>query len=288
MERHPIHPIHNIILTIMTLAVALVVGWVLFSAFDFYTTSFADRPHHPDYRQFRPAGSIGHGLGIIGSSMMILLFLYSLRKRMRFMRNWGDLRVWLRYHIFLGVTGPILVVLHSSFMVKGLVSVSFWSMAAVALSGVFGRYLYQQIPRNMLGEDLAVSEIENRQEEILVELSQNHGLDSAGVDNLEKLALSSLENRPAPVALLILPVINVTLARHLRSWVVGVETPDRAGAMKLAKYWALHARRMHLFHLIRDLFHYWHVFHKPFAVIMILVMLVHVAVALALGYTGDF
>ncbi len=272
----------------MTLAIAGVVGWVMVNAFDFYTTPFADRPHHPDYRQFRPAGSIGHGLGIAGSSMMLLLFLYSVRKRVRFMRNWGDLRVWLRYHIFLGVAGPVLVVLHSSFMVKGLVSVSFWSMTAVALSGVFGRYLYQQIPRNMLGEDLMVSEIEDRQEEILVELSEKHRLDSERIDGLEKLALGALENRPAPLALLVLPVVNMTLARRLHIWVAEVETTDRSGAMKLAKSWVLQARRMHLFHLIRDLFHYWHVFHKPFAVIMILVMLIHVAVALALGYTGEF
>lgn len=288
MNRLPIHPIHKIILTLLSLLVAAVVVWVVFNAFDFYMTPMADRPHHADYRQFRPAGPIGHGLGMVGSSMMMLLLLYSLRKRAKFMRNWGDLRVWLGYHIFLGVAGPVLVILHSSFMVKGLVSVSFWSMVAVALSGVIGRYLYQQIPRNVLGEDLAVLEIENRQEEILVELSEKHKLDSEGIDQLEKLALGPLENRPAPLALLILPFINATLARNLHIWTVGIDTSDRTGAMKLAKFWVLHARRMHLFHLIRDLFHYWHVFHKPFAVIMILVMLIHVAVALALGYNGEF
>jgi hypothetical protein len=286
MERNPIHPVHTVILALMTLVVGLVMAWVLINASDFYTTPLAERAHHPDYRQFRPAGPIGHGLGIAGSSMMVLLLVYSLRKRVRFMRHWGDLRVWLRYHIFMGVAGPLLVVLHSSFMVKGLVSVSFWSMTAVALSGIFGRYLYQQIPRNMLGEDMAFLTIESKQEEILVELSQNHGLDTEGMNNLEKLALGRLENHSAPLALLILPFVNMTLARQLHTWTIGIKTTDKGETVKLAKFWVLQARRLHLFHLIRDLFHYWHVFHKPFAIIMLLVMLIHVAVALALGYTG--
>ncbi len=63
---------------------------------------------------------------------------------------------------------------------------------------------------------------------------------------------------------------------------------DRAAAVGLANDWVLQTRRLRLFHLIRDLFHYWHVFHKPFAFIMILVMIVHVAVALALGYVWKF
>jgi len=286
LQNTSIHPVHKILLILMSLAVLAVIGWVLFQAFDFYSMALTDRPHHEDYRQFRPAGSTGHLLGIVGSAMMLLLLIYSFRKRMRLMKRWGDLRVWLRYHIFLGVAGPLLVTLHTSFPVGGLVSVSFWSMAAVALSGVFGRYLYQQIPRNMLGEDLAVAEIENRQEEMLVQLSEKHGLDSEGVDGLEALAVGPLEKRSAPVALLFLPFQNLILARQLQTWVVGLETRDPSEAVDLAKTWALQARRLHLFHWIRDLFHYWHVFHKPFAVIMLLVMLVHVAVALALGYTG--
>ncbi|MCP4290242.1 MAG: hypothetical protein GY780_00230 [bacterium] len=286
MLRFPNHLFHKILITILALAVTGLVGWVIFNAFDFYTTPLNERPHHPDYRQFRPAGPIGHSLGIAGSSMMLLLFVYSLRKRMKFMRHWGDLRIWLRYHIFLGIAGPVLVVLHSSFTIKGLVAVSFWSMTAVALSGVFGRYLYQQIPRNLLGEDLSVMEIEDRQEAILVELSEKFQLDTEGIEKLEKIALSPLENRQALIALLILPVANMTLARQLHTFSVGLGSGDQIKAKNLAKFWVLNARRTHLFHLIRDLFHYWHVFHKPFAVIMILVMLIHVAVALALGYTG--
>ena len=280
--------VHSVILTILGLAAAGVVGWVVWSGLDFYLTPLGERPHHEDFRFLRPAGRLGHGLGIIGSLMIITLLVYSLRKRIKVMRSWGDLSVWLRYHIFLGVVGPILITLHTSFKVDGLVAVSYWSMVAVALSGVFGRYLYQQIPRNVLGEQLDSGEMEASNEAILVELSEYHGVGDQEVDALEKLALGPLGNRPAPVALLILPIINLTLARRLQSWLVGFSRGTDEKARKLARNWVLQARRLHLFHLIRDLFHWWHVFHKPFAFIMILIMIVHVAVAVMLGYTWEF
>ena len=288
-DPRPSHRIHTVVLVVLSAAVAALVLWTLLRGWDFYATAMADRPHHPDFRAFRPAGRVGHGVGILGTAMILLLLLYSLRKRAKSMRRWGDLRVWLRYHIFLGVAGPVLITLHTSGRIGGLVSISYWSMAAVALSGVFGRYLYQQIPRNVLGETMAIDEVERRGEELMVELSTSHGLDQAGVDALDDLALGPLLGKPAPVALLVLPWHNLLLARRLQRWAVGVGLAENAAALGRARTWVLQARRLHLFHTIRDLFHYWHVFHKPFAVIMIVVVVIHVGIALALGYTwfGD-
>jgi len=47
---------------------------------------------------------------------------------------------------------------------------------------------------------------------------------------------------------------------------------------------AILQRRIRLWDRLHELFHYWHVFHKPFAVVMYLFMLVHVAVAVMTGY----
>ena len=277
--------IHTVILFLLSLATAVLIGWVVYTGWDFYATAYGDRPHHEDFRALRPAGFIGHGLGILGTLMILLLLLYTARKRFKFMNRWGDVQIWLKYHIFLGVAGPILITLHTSFKFNGLVSVSYWSMVAVALSGVVGRYLYQQIPRNMLGEALGAESIESRNEEILVELSTNHGLSDKALDGLEKLATGKLENRAAPVALFMLPLVNIFMARKLQSFLLGYDIKPDPAALGLCREWVLQTRRLLLFHQIRDLFHYWHVFHKPFAIIMILVMVVHVAVALALGYT---
>jgi len=281
----PRHSVHNVILSIMSLATAVLVGWVVFNAWDFYTTAYVDRPHHDVFRTMRPAGFVGHGLGILGTAMLLLLFLYSARKRLKFMAGWGDVRIWLRYHIFLGVAGPILVTLHTSFKFNGLVSISYWSMIAVAVSGFVGRYLYQQIPRNMLGEALNADEMEARNEEIVVTLSNEHGVNDQLLANMEESASAGLANLPALLALLVLPFKNLMLARKLRKLFIASGVQPRTEAVKLAREWVLLTRRLLLFHQIRDLFHYWHVFHKPFAVIMVLVMVVHVVVVLMLGYT---
>ncbi|MBK7047073.1 MAG: hypothetical protein IPH48_11320 [bacterium] len=280
--------VHTAVLAVFSVAVAVLVGWTVWNGWDYFTTGLAERPHHPDFREFRAAGRVGHGVGILGSFMIVLLLLYSLRKRMRVLQRAGQLPIWLRYHIFLGIAGPILITLHTAFKVGGLVSVSYWSMVAVALSGFFGRYLYQQIPRNVLGETLDVAEIEGRNEALLVELSMNHNMDDRAAAVLEDLALRKLEHRAAPMALLMLPFLNGVLVRQLQRWSLRHVDGDRAVAVRLAKEWVLQTRRLRLFHLIRDLFHYWHVFHKPFAFIMILVMIVHVAVAVALGYVWEF
>jgi hypothetical protein len=278
----------GIVLTLLGLMAVTLVAWVSWQGYGFYTTPLLERAFHADFRDFRPAGSIGHGLGIMGSAMVLLLLLYSVRKRWRPLARLGQLRRWLRYHIFLGVIGPVLITLHTSFKIDGLVAVSYWSMVAVALSGVFGRYLYQQIPRNVLGEALSPDAVTERNEAILVELAERYGADQRALDGLDQLALAQLAGKPAPLALLMLPAANLILARRLHNWAREHGLPDGAAVRHIARQWVLAARRLHLFNLTRDLFHWWHVFHKPFAIIMILVMIVHVGVAIALGYTWTF
>ena len=47
---------------------------------------------------------------------------------------------------------------------------------------------------------------------------------------------------------------------------------------------ALAHRRLLIWDRVQELFHYWHVIHKPFAIVMYLFMVVHIAVALMTGY----
>jgi len=279
---------HTVTLVLLSIAVTVLAASALWQGFDYYTTPIAGRPHHPDFRAFRSAGDVSHGLGIFGSAMVLVMLLYSVRKRVRFARGWGDRGVWLRYHIFLGVAGPALITLHTAFKIGGLVAVSYWSMMAVALSGILGRYLYQQIPLNMLGDTLTPQEIDEQGEAMLVELAGTHVLDQRALTELERLAVGRLEHRPSAYALLLLPVLNSKLRRELQVWAQTLSPPLSPGGRNLARRWVLLVRRLHLFHAVRDLFHWWHVVHKPFAAVMILVMIVHVGVAIALGYTWRF
>jgi len=82
----------------VALAAALVAGWM-----------------NRDEEYLVPGSGIGYWLGIAGASMMLLLLLYPLRKRLRAGRVIGSVAFWFRLHMIFGLVGPTLVVFHSNF-----------------------------------------------------------------------------------------------------------------------------------------------------------------------------
>ena len=134
--------------------------------------------------------------------MMTVMHLYSVRKRVKLLRRLGALRKWLDLHILMGILGPLFVVLHSSFKVGGLVSISFWSMVAVALSGVFGRYLYLQIPRTRAGEELTLAEVERADRDLAQRLRDEFGADDAFLERLDARLRAAVLRGPGPAAAL--------------------------------------------------------------------------------------
>ena len=164
------------------------IGWLLLQGASYYLTPLAERAHHYGYWDWKSGGRIGHRLGVVGAGMMVLMLGYSLRKRVRALRRLGPLSRWLDVHIFFGIVGPLLVVLHSAFKVQGLVALSFWSMIAVAASGVFGRYLYLQIPRTRAGEEMNLAALERVDSELTERLRRQFRLDDAAIGRLEAVA----------------------------------------------------------------------------------------------------
>lgn len=107
---------------------------------------------------YAPGSRFGYALGVTGTSMMAVLLLYPLRKHVRLVRNWVPLKHWFAMHMICGITGPLLVVLHSTFRMRSLnATVAMSSMILVALSGVVGRFLYRRIHRG-LNDARAVSQ----------------------------------------------------------------------------------------------------------------------------------
>jgi hypothetical protein len=253
---------------------------------DFYRTPLLERAHHDGYWQWKAGGSVGHKLGVTGSSMMVLMLLYSVRKRVGALRRLGPLGRWLDIHIFLGVFGPLLVVLHSSFKVQGLVALSFWSMVVVASSGVLGRYLYLQIPRTRAGEELALAELGAQDGELTDQLRSRFRLDEAQIGRLD--ALVAVPSRTGLLGGLVRLVSDdLRLRSRLRAFARdcrSVPRPVFREFERVVRQKAHVHRRILLWDRVHELFHYWHVLHKPFALVMYLFMIVHVAVAFVTGY----
>ena len=103
-------------------------------------------------REIPPASDLfGHGLGILGFILMLMTeTLYSIRKRMRSAR-WGRMSRWLQFHIFTGLVGPYMVLLHTSWKFNGLAGVTTLLTVVIVISGFVGRYIYTRIPRTADG-----------------------------------------------------------------------------------------------------------------------------------------
>jgi hypothetical protein len=259
---------------------------VLAAGVDFYRTPLLERAHHEGYWQWKAGGSVGHKLGLVGSSMMVLMLLYSVRKRVGALRRLGPLGRWLDVHIYLGVFGPLLVELHSSFKVQGLVALSFWAMVIVASSGVLGRYLYLQIPRTRAGEERALVELEAEDRELSGQLRTRFRLDESQIGELD--ALVAIPTRVGLLGGFVrLVTDDLRLRSGLRSFARScrsVPAPVFTDFERVVRQKAQVHRRILLWDRVHELFHYWHVLHKPFALVMYLFMIVHVAVALVTGY----
>jgi hypothetical protein len=262
-------------------------GWLLVQGSSYYLTPLAERAHHPGYWDWKPGGQVGHALGVAGSTLMVLMLGYSLRKRVGALRRLGSMSRWLDVHMLFGVAGPLLVVLHSSFKVQGLVALSFWSMIAVAASGVFGRYLYLQIPRTRAGEEMNLAALERVDAALNERLRTEFRLGDSILSRLEELAAGPPAEGGLTRTLVRILADDVTRAGRLRAFARacrGVPVSVRQEFQRVLREKAEARRRILLWSRLHDLFHYWHVAHKPFAVVMYVFMVLHVAVALWAGY----
>lgn len=105
---------------------------------------------------------LGYFLGIIGSVMMLLTLLYSLRKRLKSMSGWGQIKNWFTIHMILGVLGPVLVLYHCKF---GLGSsqnekIAVISMLVVVVSGIVGRYVHDKIRYGLYRNEAALDQLQ--------------------------------------------------------------------------------------------------------------------------------
>ncbi len=206
---------HGIFLGSLVMIVFITLIMLIFNGISYYNTSLDERVYHAAHSLLKPSGITGHGIGIAGSLCMIIgMASYMARKRYRFLSRMGSLKYWLEFHIFLCTMGPILVLFHTAFKFGGIVAISFWSMVAVFISGIIGRFIYIQIPHSIEGRELSLAEIRS---------------------------------------------MNIKLNRSI----------DRIEYMK-------------------RLFKYWHVAHLPFALVMLIIMIIHVGVTLLFGYKWIF
>jgi len=280
---------------IFLLSSIVVVVFVLLVVYgrSYYQTSIEERFYHGDYEMLKPSGMIGHGLGILGSLFMLIgVGLYMARKRMKSLARVGLLKHWLEFHIFLCTLGPILVLFHTSFKFGGLVSVSFWSMVAVFASGLIGRFIYIQIPRTIEGRELSLKEVKNMKSTIGRDSLSGMDLDSETVHfiHTSTRAHDAETNKSIWKDWLLTYFEDRRTARRIKRRLKksGQHKKDISKVMRLVKHELSLNRRISRLVFMQNIFKYWHVAHLPFAIVMLIIMIIHVIVTILFGYKWIF
>jgi len=278
------------VLVLSGLAVAAIVWFVLveMDGWSYYSTPQSVRGYSSLHTLLRPSGRIGHLFGVGGFVLMTVPVIYSIRKKVRSLRNAGSIKTWLEVHIFCGIVGPVLVTFHTSFRFNGVVSVAYWSMVAVVLSGFVGRYLYVRIPRSLRGLELTRAQLDARAGELASRL------EAADLPPALASAIAAFEQRvqPAPgarpsIAGLFFGELRVhreMSALRIQIEQAGVSTALLQELLEVVAERASLLRHGAYLTVTKSLFDVWHVFHMPLVYVMFGIVVLHVAFTVYMGY----
>jgi hypothetical protein len=226
-----------------------------------------------------PGGLIGHGMGIVGFVMMLgAETLYTLRKRVRGL-SVGATSVWLQAHIFLGIVGPFLVVLHSAGKVQGLAGVVTILTVVMVLSGFVGRYIYTAAPRTLDGVEVEANELETM-------FASTDGQLRALASKAGQTALPAIALETPPqgwIVVVLRPILRWRYGRRVHAVVKKMKGVDRKSAREIER---LFLERYHLLLQIyslaaaRRLLAVWHILHVPLGGVLFALAFIHVGAAL--------
>jgi len=292
---------HRVRLYLAWMGIVGLILAALSTGLPYYRLAEADRAYSTLRPLFQPSGAVGLKLGFFGLALFVCLFLYPVRKRWPWLGRIGKTKHWLDFHVLLGITAPIVVTLHSSLKISGLAGVAYWIMMAVALSGFAGRYLYAQIPRSLTTAELSLQEMQNLSSRLAHELERQKVVrpeevapllklpDPAAVEQLSiarvlwlmfsmdvarPFQVSRLRRRSLSAAGIALTLGGLLPSRHreLESVISSVRKQS----------WI--STKMLFLKRIHEVFHLWHVVHRPFSYSFAVLVVAHIAVALLLGY----
>ena len=292
---------HRVRLYAAWIAIAALILGALYFGLPYYRLSEADRAYSPLRDLFQPSGSVGLKLGILGLGLFLGLFLYPVRKRWPWLGRIGKTKHWLDFHVLLGITAPIVITLHSSFKIMGIAGVAYWIMMAVAISGFIGRYLYAQIPRTLNTAELSLQEMQSMSARLTQELERQAVVRPEEVAELLKLPDPDVVEQLS-IAQVLWLMARLDLARPFQvsrvrrrslsvagiALTLGGLLPSRQRELEsvirsVRKQSWLSAKMLFL-KRIHEVFHLWHVVHRPFSYSFAVLVLAHITIALLLGY----
>jgi hypothetical protein len=269
--------------------------------FSYYRLGLEDRPLSPLHPLLRPSGTIGLRLGMLSVVLFCILFLYPIRRHVKWLSSIGKTRNWLDFHVLVGISAPIIVTYHASFKFGGVAGAAYWIMIAVAVSGFAGRYIYAQIPRSLNTAQLSWSELQTQSAELAAQIEQQTLF---RMDDLAPLLQipSPAQVRAMPFAAMLWTMLTMDLSRPLlvsrlrRRVLHGFERITTLGGLFPSRHPELEdiisrvrqqswlRAKMVFLERVHSIFHLWHVIHRPFSYSFAALVAIHIAVVLLMGY----
>ena len=271
---------HRIYVGVLAFIVITVSLFLAVVGSGYYALPVEERFFHAQHDLFKPSGLLGHGLGIVGSVLIVIgVASYILRKRLKVLSRVGLIKHWLEFHIFLCTLGPVMILFHTAFKFGGIVSISFWSMVAVVASGVLGRFIYLQIPRTLEGRELNLQEVKTLQDELKQQIED---LGYAEGELIWAPAGASISESPGLISAFMGDRQKISrIKKSLKT--TGVSRKDQKRVVDLIKNERKLNRRIGRLLTMQKVFRYWHVAHMPFAIVMLTIMVIHVVVVMLFG-----
>lgn len=280
-------------LTPVFVSVAILIGMTIAGS-GYYFASSADQVRSPLHPWLRPSGYIGQSAGILSVLIFVFLWLYPFRKKHRWLAWTGAMSKWMDVHVATALVLPFLAAIHAAWRFDGVIGLGYWSMIIVALSGIAGRYLYVHIPRSASGLELTAEEIAAERHELMVSVAETSGLPVAQVESV--LRSDPTPHEGAGFMKTIVLMVKDDLARRRAARALRRICANRPGGQQLDRralreVVRLASREMALtqqarmLEATRNIFRFWHVAHRPFALTALVAVLVHVGVVVAMGAT---
>ncbi|MBZ5504288.1 MAG: hypothetical protein LAO78_02275 [Acidobacteriia bacterium] len=287
---------HRIHLMLGAMAAIIGTAALLVYGLDYYLAGPQERPYHPRHWILRSSGEIGLSLGIFGLVLFCLIFLYPLRRHWKWLGNLGKSRHWFDFHILMGLSAPVVIAFHASFKFHGLAGMAYWIMFAVAASGIAGRYVFAQIPRSRNTAELSLQESKQLQESLTAKLAAQKLVRTADLAVLFRLpSTQSVERRallPAIFSLLWIDLLRPFRVARLRRHALGFsQRVSTMGGMFRSRNYQLEqiidvareqaslSKKLLFLAKSHQVFHLWHVVHRPFSYSFAVLALAHVVIA---------
>ena len=277
------------------------IGIIAIITFAGYFVTYPQTLYKPGEQLF----DFGYNLGLAGGLMMLTLLLYPLRKRIRFLGNFGVLPAWFKWHMVFGILGPLTIIFHSTYHVyipyihptgSPNAAIAMLCMLLVSGSGTFGRFFYTKIHHGLYGRQATVNELYAEMDksdnvesmfsfapavEKSLEDFRKRADEYAKRSGLGLITFFTIGIRTAVLSMFLSRKLHKIMRAQAKEKKLSAE--DRQGMeemfleyrVKIESY--LDAiRDMAQFHTYERLFSWWHIFHIPLVYMMVFSAIYHV------------